>query len=98
MSEVRINLNEDVKVKLTDLGKDIYYHRFDGFNRICGKIVCKPSFPKVDAEGYTKFQLWNFMKIYGEHMGLTMPNVIKPLEIVYELPNAEPPKEVPGHE
>lgn len=89
MNEVRINLNEVVKVKLTDLGKDIYYHRYDEFNRQHGRIVCKPSFPKVDAEGYTKFQLWHFMEIYGEHMGLTKPNVIMPLEFVYELPKED---------
>ena len=89
MNEVRINLNEVVKVKLTDLGKDIYYHQFDELNRRCGRIVCKPSFPKEDAEGYTKFQLWNFIETYGEHVGVAKPNVIEPLEIVYESPKEE---------
>ena len=89
MNEVRINLNEVVKVKLTDLGKDIYYHRFDKLNKRCGKIVCKPSFPKEDAKGYTKFQLWDFMETYGEHLGIAKPTVINPLEIVYELPKEE---------
>lgn len=89
MNEVRINLNEVIKVKLTDLGKDIYYHQFDELNRRRGRIVCEPSFPKEDAEGYTKFQLWNFMEIYGEHIGVAQPNVIEPLEIVYELPKEE---------
>lgn len=88
MNEVRINLNEFIKVKLTDLGKDIYYHQFDELNQQWGRIVCKPSFPKEDAEGYTKFQLWNFIEIYGEHFGMTKPNVIEPLDIIYE-----PPKE-----
>ena len=32
MNDIRINLNEAVKVKLTDLGKDIYYHQFDELN------------------------------------------------------------------
>jgi hypothetical protein len=40
MSEVIINLNEVVKVKLTDLGKDIYYHQFAELNRRYGSIVC----------------------------------------------------------
>ena len=89
MNDIRINLNEDIKVKLTDLGKDIYYHQFYELNRQCGKIVYKPSFPKEDAEGYTKFQLWVFIEIYGKYIGMEKPNVIKPLEIVYELPNEE---------
>lgn len=88
-NEIRINLNEVVKVKLTDLGKDIYYHRFDELNQRCGRIVCEPSFPKEDAEGYTKFPLWHFIELYGEHMGMTMPNMIKPLEIIYKLPKED---------
>lgn len=89
MNEVRINLNEVVKVKLTDLGKDIYYHQFDELNQRCGRIVCKPSFPEEDPEGYTKFQLWNFIELYGKCMGIAGPSVIKPLEIIYELPREE---------
>ena len=89
MNELKINLNEVVKVKLTGLGKDIYYHQFDELNRRYGRVVCKPSFPEEDAEGYTKFQLWNFIEIYGEHVGMTKLNVIEPLEIVYELPGEE---------
>lgn len=89
MNEVRINLNEVVKVKLTDLGKDIYYHRFDKLNRQYGRIICKPSFPKEDTEGYVEFQLWDFIQIYGEHIGIARPNVIEPLEIVYRLPKEE---------
>lgn len=81
---IRINLNEVVKVKLTDLGKEIYYHRFDDINKQWGKIVCEPSFPKTDEDGYSRFQLWDFMEIYGEHIGVCKPNVIKPNEIIYE--------------
>jgi hypothetical protein len=81
---IKINLNETVKVKLTDLGKDIYYHQFDDLNECYGRQIVKPRFPKCDDEGYTKFQLWEFMELYGEHMGMCKPNVIEPLEIVYE--------------
>ena len=82
--EVRINLNERVRVKLTDYGKEIYYHRVDDVNRRYGREVCKPSFPKVDKDGYSSFVLWDFMNLYGEHMTMGSQNVIKPLEIVYE--------------
>lgn len=81
---IRINLNEPIKVKLTDWGKEIYYHQYDRTNQIAGREICKPKFPKEDENGYTEFQLWCFIELYGEHMGMTMPNVIKPLEIVYE--------------
>ena len=81
---IRINLNETIKVKLTDWGKEIYYHRYDRINQIAGREICKPKFPKEDENGYTEFQLWCFIELYGEHMGMASPNVIKPLEIVYE--------------
>ena len=81
---IRINLNEPIKVKLTDWGKEIYYHQYDRTNQIAGTEICKPRFPKEDENGYTEFQLWCFIELYGEHIGMTMPNVIEPLEIVYE--------------
>ena len=84
VKKIRINLNEVVRVKLTELGKDIYYHRFDVINSTYGKIICKPSFPKEDENGYTEFQLWDFMQIYGPFIGMTLPNIIEPLEIIYE--------------
>lgn len=82
--ELRINLNEEVKVKLTDLGKEIYYHRYDDLNERAGREVIRPSFPKVDADGYTRFLLWDFINLYGNHIGMGFPNVIRPLEIVCE--------------
>ena len=81
---LRINLNEWVKVKLTDLGKDIYYHKCDELNKAYGREIVKPSFPREDKDGYTRFQLWEFIQLYGVHIGMAMPNVINPLEIVYE--------------
>ena len=81
---IRINLNEPIKVKLTDWGKEIYYHQYDRVNQIAGREICKPKFPKEDENGYTEFQVWCFMELYGEHMGMTLTNVIEPLEIVYE--------------
>lgn len=84
MKGIRINLNEPIKVKLTDLGRDIYYHRFDKFNERMGKEIIKPSYPKVDENGYTEFQLWLFINIYGPYMDMGKPNVIEPLEIIYE--------------
>jgi hypothetical protein len=81
---IRINLNEPIKVKLTNLGKEIYYHQYDKTNQIAGKEICKPRFPREDENGYTEFQLWRFIELYGVHMGMTRPNVIEPLDIVYE--------------
>ena len=88
--KVKINLNDIVKVKLTDYGKEIYYHRHDGLiecMRYHGieSTTIKPSFPKEDDEGKSKFQLWDFIELYGEHIGMGKSNVIEPLDIEVEV-------------
>lgn len=80
--EFAVNLNDYVKVKPTDCGKEIYYHKNDKVNKIYGRRVIKPSFPRVDSEGYTKFQLWDFINIYGNYMDICDENVIDPLDII----------------
>lgn len=87
---MRLNLNETIKVKLTDLGKDIYYHKYDRINAFFGRELCKPSYPKVDDDGYTVFQLWCFIELYGEHIGMAHQNVIDPIEIVFDAPTIDP--------
>ena len=82
-----INLNDFVKVKLTDCGKDIYYHRFDTVNKIIikrGGNPIVPHMPKVDSEGKTKIQLWDFIALYGDYIGMAKPNVIEPLDLEVE--------------
>lgn len=86
---MKLNLNDNIKVKLTDLGKDIYYHQYDNLNAAYGVEICKPKYPKVDEDGYTTFQLWTFIELYGSHIGMGLPNVIEPIEIVFDVPTAE---------
>lgn len=88
---VKINLNSIIKVRLTDLGRDIYYHRVDDLNEYFGCEKLKPTYPEVDSEGYTKFTLWGFMELYGSHIGMAKPNVIEPIEIICD--DAQPERE-----
>ena len=69
----KLNLNCMVKVKLNDYGKHIFYHRNDDLNehiRNRGGVPIQPRFPDVDSDGYSKFQLWDFMNIYGDYFRL----------------------------
>ena len=70
---MKINLNEIVKVKLTDCGKKIFYMHYSN-----SKIVLEK-----DKEGYSEFQLWELMNIFGEYMGLGFKECFDPLEIIY---------------
>ena len=65
------NINDFVKVKLTEKGKYIYYHQFDDINQNIQKIGGKPLNPielKYDDEGYTEFQMWHLMEIFGKYL------------------------------
>lgn len=85
----KINLNEIIKVKLTPYGAEIYYKQFDELNKQRGREICKPKMPRIDKDGYTEFQLWHFIELYGQHIGMCKPNVIEPLEIAYCKHNKE---------
>lgn len=80
-----LNLNDVIKVKLTDFGKKIYYHQYDELNELIkknGGNPIKPKFPKVDENDYSEFQLWDFMYIYGGYMKMGFgDNGIKGLTI-----------------
>ena len=72
MQEYRdFNINDYVKVKLTEKGKYIYYHQFDDMNVDILKRGGKPLNPielKYDDEGYTEFQMWHLMEIFGKYL------------------------------
>jgi len=63
----QFNISYCVRVKLTDLGKDIYYHQYDKTNDYYGRQVIEPCYPTIDKEGYTEFQLWELMRLYGTY-------------------------------
>lgn len=80
----KINLNDRVKVKLTPLGAEIYYHQYDDLNKSIkanGGTQLEPRMPRIDKDGYTEFTLHHFINLYGEHIGMCKPNVIEPINI-----------------
>lgn len=66
----KFNMNNTVKVKLTDKGKDIYYHQHDDLNKQSGGIFIKPKYPEIGEDGYFKEQLWHLMQTFGDHVGM----------------------------
>lgn len=55
MNNISFNINETVKVQLTETGQKIY------------RTVYNKN-PKVDKDGYTEFQLWHLMQLFGNYM------------------------------
>lgn len=79
----KINLNDKVRVKLTPLGVKIFYSQFDDLNLSLGKEVLKPHMPAISKDGYTEMQLWYFIQLYGQYIGVGRENVIEPLDIIF---------------
>ena len=66
------NLNYYIKVKLTEKGKEIYR---EYLNDVLEEYEIN-DVPKieVDKEGYTEFQMWDFMCIFGKHFHMLGDN------------------------
>ena len=67
---MKVNINEYVKVKLTEEGFAILHQQHKDFWESVGKSGRPYIEPKVDAEGYSEFQFWNLMSEFGSHMRL----------------------------
>ena len=72
--ETVLNLNDIIKVKFTEYAKDIYYHKYDDLINRGAPII--RDYPKVDINGYTDIQLWEFMRIFGPHIKFGMTDQI----------------------
>jgi hypothetical protein len=73
---MKFNINDDVRVKLNENGWDIHKKYWLPY--------CSGNYtpPKADADGYVKFQLWDFMNIYGPHMVMGLPIPFDPYIII----------------
>ena len=62
--KIEINLNDEIKVQLTEHGEEILLKHYN-WSEV------------IDKEGYRKFQLWDFINIYGKHIYHGSKQVIK---------------------
>ena len=71
---MEFNINNNVKVKLTDFGRKILQDQHDElYNRI---QIKKPEFnpPKEDKDGWSNWQLWVLMERFGEYIHIGVSN------------------------
>jgi hypothetical protein len=61
---MKVNLNNNIKVKLTSAAKTYLANRHA---RLFGKYP-RFSLPKEDEEGYSEWQLWDFIGHFGDSM------------------------------
>lgn len=76
------NINDCIKVKLTDKGKEIIQEDYENTRAQYPELDLKPLYIE-EADGFTEFQLWHFMQIFGEHFWCGAPAYIENNEIVF---------------
>ena len=74
MKRVKTNINYKIWVKLTPEADKIYHDHWHQYDEILGRAGYEP--PKlVKVNGWTEFQMWDFMHIFGWdfHIGMGGP-------------------------
>jgi hypothetical protein len=64
MKRVRHNINDKVWVKLTEEGKQIYHDHWHKYDELFQRIGYETP-PLKTVNGWTEFQMWDFMSIFG---------------------------------
>ena len=81
---MKFNINYNVKVRLTDRGRQILREEWEKY--------CRPMFkpedyipPKEDTEGWSTWQLWDLMQRFGQHFYLQNTPAQMPFETTIEI-------------
>ena len=61
------NINQNVRVKLNDYGRKIHKEYFDHLAEGLNTSL-KYAPPKEDAEGWSSWQLWHLMRVFGPYL------------------------------
>ena len=79
------NINDKIKVKLTEHGKAILDKDVENILPVMKTLISdKTYYPyHVDRDGYIEFQLWNFMRIFGSHFWNGCPQILEHNEIIF---------------
>ena len=70
----KFNINNEVLIKLTDVGYNMYLDILKCYHNMAPTVFEWPTIEgiksKENKNGYLKFQVWEVMKIFGEKLFL----------------------------
>lgn len=80
------NVNHRVRVKLTDYGRALHMEEHMKFWRTTHLLnILNYVPPKEDAEGWSSWQLWNLMSVFGPHIAPARPLCFEPdIQLIQE--------------
>jgi hypothetical protein len=67
---IKINCNQQVRVRLTDVGRRIYRENAKRLNLNLSKEHQISHAPTLEEDGTYRDQLWSLMRDFGNHMGM----------------------------
>lgn len=74
---MKFNMNSIVKVQLTDAGREHHKSNYEDLYKQL-KLKAPPYVPpKEDAEGWSIWQLWHLMEVFGPVTGMGMPQMME---------------------
>ncbi len=82
--KITININNKIQVKLTDFGKSILDEEIYRLKQVSG-VPDNYTLYETNDNGYTEFQLWQFINIFGDYLYNGAIPVIENNEILVEV-------------
>jgi hypothetical protein len=76
---VKFNINDTVRVRLTDYGRAALREDWESTTDIYYASPASRAFrgeyqpPKEDEQGWSEWQLWRLMQVFGDHVNLGFP-------------------------
>lgn len=64
---MKLNINDKVKVRLTDKGRDELRAQYEDLQLVCTSLRPYQE-PVEDEQGYSEWQLWDLMSRFGDLM------------------------------
>lgn len=82
MKRIKYNINDKVRVRLTDVGRQIYREECNALRRAVPSYNVSGSVPE-DSEGWSTWTMWELMRLFGTQM--YMGNTAYPFHMGIEL-------------
>jgi hypothetical protein len=65
---MKINLNDKVRVQLTEHGRQVHWDEWKALADHCLLIDLEYEPPVEDSQGWSEWLLWELMRTFGKHM------------------------------
>ncbi len=74
---IKFNMNDTVRVKLTDHGRRLHRLHFEHLFSDYRGVAYTYYGPKEDAGGWSEWRLWELVSIFGKHIYMGGENVFE---------------------